>query len=96
MTHRDSKYWKNPEEFIPERFSPEEVAQRHPYTFIPFSGGPMSCIGQKFAMLSLKTMLVHILQNFKITTLVQMHEIQLHADISIRSSIGYPLSLHSL
>lgn len=45
VTHRSSKFWKNPEKFLPERFTSEEIAKRHPYTFIPFSGGPMGCIG---------------------------------------------------
>ncbi|KAJ8922879.1 hypothetical protein NQ315_007914 [Exocentrus adspersus] len=43
--HRSEAYWKNPLEYNPDRFLPEEVSERDPYAFIPFSGGPRNCIG---------------------------------------------------
>lgn len=41
--HRSKNHWDNPEKFIPERFAPG--IERHPFSFIPFSAGPRSCIG---------------------------------------------------
>lgn len=34
--HRDPEYYPNPDKFDPERFSPENVRNRKPFTFIPF------------------------------------------------------------
>lgn len=43
--HRSEKYWKEPLKFDPDRFLPERLINRHPYTWLPFSGGPRNCVG---------------------------------------------------
>jgi cytochrome P450 len=49
--HRDPTLWDSPLEFDPERFSPENSAGRDRWQYLPFGGGPRSCIGDHFAML---------------------------------------------
>ncbi|XP_022304770.1 cytochrome P450 3A11-like isoform X1 [Crassostrea virginica] len=66
--HRDPRYWENPTQFDPERFSPENKAKRHPYAFLPFGHGPRNCIGMRLAQVEMKFAMVYILQHFRFKT----------------------------
>ncbi|XP_039431532.1 cytochrome P450 4d2-like isoform X1 [Culex pipiens pallens] len=68
LMHRDPTQFEDPERFDPERFSPERTTElSSPYAYIPFSAGPRNCIGQKFAMLELKSTLSKIIRNYRLT-----------------------------
>lgn len=52
--HRDERYWVKPNEFRPERWvNPEEVRRRNAFAWLPFSGGPRVCIGNKYVQVQL-------------------------------------------
>lgn len=64
---RDPKLFVDPNEFRPERFLETHVSQtKNAFAYIPFSAGPRNCIGQKFAMLELKSIISKILRNFEV------------------------------
>ena len=64
----DARYFPNPEQFNPENFSKENKEKRNPYAFMPFGIGPRNCIGNRLALLNLKSGLVHLLSGFKVLT----------------------------
>ncbi|XP_037037112.1 probable cytochrome P450 9f2 [Bradysia coprophila] len=63
--HFDEKYWDNPREFRPERFSDENKDKIVAGSFGAFGMGPRSCIGSRFALIEVKSVIYHLLLHFK-------------------------------
>ncbi|XP_045448746.1 cytochrome P450 9e2-like [Melitaea cinxia] len=62
----DPAHHPHPEKFDPSRFSDENKHKIKPFTFMPFGKGPRICIGARFALLEVKTLLYNFVLNFKI------------------------------
>ncbi|XP_053951786.1 cytochrome P450 4d1 isoform X2 [Anastrepha ludens] len=53
--------------FKPERFDTSNDSKKiNPYSFIPFSAGPRNCIGQRFAILEVKSVVANVLRHFEV------------------------------
>lgn len=66
--HRMPEYWSNPNQFDPERFSPERAEDKKDFfQYIPFGGGAHKCIGMHFAQVQSKIFLFHLLRNYKVS-----------------------------
>lgn len=91
--HRRPDIYPNPNKFDPDNFLPERSANRHYYAFVPFSAGPRSCVGRKYAMLKLKIILSTILRNFRVYSDLKEEEFQLQADIILKRAEGFKVRL---
>jgi cytochrome P450 family 4 len=83
--HRSKRWWgERAEEFDPDNFLPARVAERHPATFIPFSFGKRNCIGYRYAMLSMKTILLRMLQKYKFSTHLKYEELRFKSTLTLQ------------
>jgi len=64
--HYNSKYFPEPEKFLPERFLKSNENKVVPFSHLPFGGGPRVCIGQRFAMVEMKIAMAKLLSKFRI------------------------------
>lgn len=61
--HHSPEFWKNPEQFLPDRFAP--TANWHHDAWLPFGAGKHLCIGNNFAMLEISTVLTLLLRRYR-------------------------------
>lgn len=86
--HRNPHIYPHAEKFIPERFTEEEAAKRGPYDYVPFSAGSRNCLGQRFAMLEIKSVLSSIIRNFELRPTPKTKEFKYAADLVLRPLNG--------
>ena len=67
--HRNPELWDDPLTFDPDRFLPERSQGRSRWQYLPFGGGPRSCIGDHFAMLEATLALATIIRAARIESL---------------------------
>ena len=65
--HRSVSYWKNPDDFIPERFIEDNQRHKSGY-YLPFGAGPRLCIGNDFAIFEMILVINEIIKKFDIST----------------------------
>ncbi|MCC7157707.1 MAG: cytochrome P450 [Bryobacterales bacterium] len=87
VTHRNPKYWPDPERFDPERFRPEAREGRHKFAYFPFGGGPRVCIGERFAWLEGVLILATVARKWRFR-LVPGHRVEPRPLITLRTRYG--------
>ena len=63
---RDGRFFAYPDEFRPERWTPDLRRHLHDFAYAPFGGGPRICIGREFALLEAKLALATIGRAFRL------------------------------
>jgi cytochrome P450 len=63
-THRNPAHWQEVETFDPRRFEPGRSKDRHPFAYIPFGGGPRTCIGANMAMMQMLMIVVAFVRRY--------------------------------
>jgi cytochrome P450 len=63
-THRDVRFWPDPERFDPTRFVGEQ--RRPPFAYLPFGGGGRSCIARHLALLESTVLVRALLRRYRL------------------------------
>lgn len=80
--HRHPKYWgPRPNDFNPDHFLQENIEKRPTYVYLPFSHGIRNCIGFKYALLSIKSMIINLLTSYKFTTPLKFDEMVYQSNV---------------
>lgn len=93
VTHRDPRWFPEPDSFRPERWLTED-ATRPKFAYFPFGGGARVCIGERFAGMEGILLLAAIAQKWTFA-LRPGHPVVPKAQITLRPKFGMKMSANA-
>lgn len=66
VVHRDARWFQDPEQFRPTRWEGDFASRLPRYAYFPFGGGTRRCLGNIFALMALRLLLLTIGQQFRL------------------------------
>jgi cytochrome P450 len=92
VMHHDSRYYENPEQFNPDRWTEEFKTDLPRFSYFPFGGGIRGCIGEPFAWMEGVLIIATIAQKWTMR-LVPGQRIKLDPAITLRPKYGMKMKL---
>jgi len=92
VTHRDPRWFPDPERFEPDRWLPEAEGARPKICYFPFGGGGRKCIGEGFAFLEGVLVLATVARRFRVRS-VPGHPVEPEPYVTLRPRHGLPMRL---
>jgi len=92
VTHRDARFFSEPERFDPDRWTPAFKAALPKFAYYPFGGGPRQCIGESFAWMELVLLVATIARRWTLR-LVPGHPIVPQPLVTLRTKYGMKMTL---
>jgi cytochrome P450 len=87
VMQRDRRFFPEPEQFMPERWTPEFKQALPAFAYFPFGGGTRRCIGEAFAWMELILVAATIAQQWRLR-LVPGHPIVPQPVVTLRLKHG--------
>ncbi|HUI87411.1 MAG TPA: cytochrome P450 [Anaerolineales bacterium] len=85
LTHRDPAIWENADQFCPDRFA--HGRKTPPFAYIPFGGGPRSCIGSAFGQAEARLVIALLLKNYAFE-FINVYKIHAHMGATLEPRPG--------
>ena len=86
VTHRDPRWFPDPDRFEPLRFTAEAKAARPKLSYFPFGAGPRICIGEGFAWMEAVLIVATIAQRWRLELVSR--DVTPQASITLRPKGG--------
>jgi len=93
-THRDPRFFDDPESFRPERWTPQMKKSLPHFAYFPYGGGPRICIGKRFAQMEANLVLATIAQRYA-ARLAPGETLDLLPSVTLRPRDGLQMTVHS-
>ena len=93
VMHRDPRYFDDPLQFDPNRWSAEARESRPQFSYFPFGGGPRRCIGEGFAWMEGILLIAALAQQWQMR-LVENHPVALKPVITLRPKFGMQMTVY--
>jgi cytochrome P450 len=91
VTHRDPRWWPEPDRFDPMRFTPEAKAARPKLAYFPFGAGPRVCTGEGFAWMEAVLIVATLAQRWRFELVSR--DVTPQASITLRPRGGIQMRL---
>lgn len=92
VIHRHRQLWDDADAFDPDRFAPGADAGRHRFQYIPFGGGPRTCVGARFAIVEALVILAHWLAARRFAP-AEGHVVAPVGTVTLRPGGGLPIDI---
>jgi len=92
IMHRHKRLWDDPDAFDARRFAMDRRQDRHRYQYLPFGGGPRTCVGARLAMAEALTILAIWLERWRFAP-VPGRKVEVSGMVTLRPKGGLPLIL---
>jgi cytochrome P450 len=94
VTHRDARWFPDPDRFDPLRFTAEAKASRPKLSYFPFGAGPRICVGEGFAWMEAVLIVATIAQRWRLELLSR--DVTPQASITLRPRGGIRMRVSSV
>jgi cytochrome P450 len=95
VVHRDPRWYAEPEQFRPERWTGGLLRRLPKYAYFPFGGGPRVCIGNHFAMMETILVLTTLARNWNFSVPPGEPSTKPRPAVTLRPAGPIRLVLHS-
>ena len=90
ITHRDPRWYEDPLEFRPERWTPEFRRELSRFAYFPFGAGEHMCVGEGFAWMEAKIALATLCSRWRATA---ESRAEIVPRITLKVKDGMPMTL---